>query len=112
MQTATPITSEDVIKRYPNITAHLICQSLGYFSPMAAANAIANHINGLETCCEWYIHMYDGKRTMLEIGHDMISQAISRRRHHRGYMADYRIARAMVKTTIDDPRQSPIFQSW
>ena len=31
----------DVIQRLPCLVAHLICESLGYFTPQSAANAIA-----------------------------------------------------------------------
>ena len=35
-----PTTQEEVIQRFPRLVAHMICESLGYFTPLAAANAL------------------------------------------------------------------------
>jgi hypothetical protein len=37
-----PRSQADVLQRLPCLVAHLIVESLGYFTPEAAANAIAS----------------------------------------------------------------------
>ena len=44
----------DVLQRLPCLVAHLICESLGYYTPQAAANAIAYFTRGEAFFCEWY----------------------------------------------------------
>jgi hypothetical protein len=34
------LNTEDAIRRWPRIVAHLIAESLGYFTPEGAANAL------------------------------------------------------------------------
>jgi hypothetical protein len=61
-------TTEDVLRRYPRLVAHLICESLGYFSPDAPANAIVHGKRGERFACEWYVHMAGADRSLVEIG--------------------------------------------
>ena len=120
MTTATPSpilnqkeyeSPEEIMARYPRLTAHLICESLGYFSPRAAAMAIRDHKMKMENACEWYIDMMRGGKSLLEIGADTIAQAFRRRRSHEGYMAEYTLARALVeRETAGAP--GLIFSSW
>jgi hypothetical protein len=49
-------TAEDALRRWPRVVAHLICESLGYFTPEAAAMAVARHLNGQPHHCEYYSH--------------------------------------------------------
>jgi hypothetical protein len=96
-------TIDDVIHRYPRLTAHLICKSLGYFCPRSAANAIAHYINGAPFFCEWYCD-WAGKMPnrsayearILEVGRTAIEQAFRNRSHHTGYMAEYSQALRLV----------------
>ena len=95
-----PTTSREVMARYPILTAHLICESLGYFSPVAAANAILAHIEHKSFACEWYLDMAAPRpptspsgtaqpaRRLQDVGRQTISRAFADRRYHRGYMAD------------------------
>lgn len=34
------LTQDEVLRRWPRVVGHLIAESLGYFTPRAAANAI------------------------------------------------------------------------
>ena len=68
-------SSQEVMKRYPILVAHLICASLGYFTPKAAANAITAHIRGQSFYCEWYGHMTSGGKNILDVGRDNLSAA-------------------------------------
>ena len=47
-------SQSDVLQRLPCLVAHLIAESLGYFTPEAAANAIAYYTKGEAFFCEWY----------------------------------------------------------
>ena len=119
----TPTTALETMARYPLLTAHMICESLGYFSPTGAANAILAHIQGQSNACEWYLHMaappppasYGGKppprRTLQEVNRATLARAFSARRHHRGPMAEYARARALVERELAGG-VSNLFQSW
>ena len=106
MQATRPGSVEDVLKRYPRLTAHLVCQSLGYFSPLSAARAILDHATQTSNACEWYIHMAGNGRSLLQVNRDTIAQAFRSRRSHRGYMADYPTARRLVET-YSQPTKAP-----
>ena len=106
-----PNTIREVLERYPSLTAHLICESLGYLTPTAAANAILNHIRGSAFYCEWYCHQAGGGRTLLQVGRDNLDNAFRRRKHHRGPMAHYPRARALVEAEIRGALP-PGFSSW
>ena len=107
----------DVLQRLPCLVAHLIAESLGYFTPQSAANAIAYHTRGEAFYCEWY-HDWASKRnkgdmcdTVKEVGTLAIQNAISRRSHHRGPMAEFRRALAIV-LHVRQGGEGPIFASW
>ncbi len=40
------LTRDDTMQRYPRLVGHMICESLGYFTPESAANALASYIKG------------------------------------------------------------------
>ena len=107
-----PATNQEILDRYPQLTAHLICESLGYFGPTAAANAIRSYAEGRVHACEWYLDMaaQTGK-PLLQIGREVIARAFQRRHHHKGYMADYRTALFLVYNQASHGR-SPVLQSW
>lgn len=48
------MTQEDVAKRWPRIVAALIAESLGYFTPRSAANAVLSHKLKKGFGCEYY----------------------------------------------------------
>lgn len=106
---AEQLTARDAIRRYRCLTAHLIAESLGYFTPQAAARAIAAHRNGEAFACEWYADiamrqnqpLWDAG-TLQQVNQRVIESAYRRRQQHRGYMADYDAAKQLVQAGIDD----------
>jgi len=102
-----------VLDRWPILTAHLVCASLGYFTPEGAARAILDHRLGRANYCEWYIHMARGghRDRLLAVGKEVIARAFSGRRHHTGFMAHYPHARALVEA-VRDGKEAPPFMSW
>ncbi len=112
-------TQKLVMKRYPRITSHLIAHSLGYFSPRSAANAVLSYINGRGFWCEWYMHMasfcegQDRDAIIKQVGRDTLKRAIEFRHTHKGFMASYRQARAIIEAEIKDLNDPMIcFASW
>jgi hypothetical protein len=110
---AKPKNSLEVMKRYPRLTGHLICESLGYFTPQAAAQAIHSHINKRPCFCEWYTHMAQGynEEKAIKVGADTLDRAFKHRHHHLGYMAHYPQAAELVKEVLAG-RDGPTFASW
>ena len=121
--TKTIRSQSDVLQRLPCLVAHLICESLGYFTPQAAANAIAYFLKGEPFCCEWY-YDWAAKRfasrntkcrtlddTVREVGELAIQNAVHRRSHHRGPMADFKYALALVRH-VRQGNEGPTFASW
>ena len=104
-------TAEDAMRRWPILTAHMICESLGYFSPHAAAQALLDHHKGRASFSEWYMSRAGRGVTMLDVGRNTIRNAIRGRHHHHGYMADYQRARALVAATLERGAIT-IFGSW
>jgi len=101
--TKQPLTRDDVLHRYPRLVAHMICESLGYFSPLCAANALAFCISKQPFSCEWYGHIchcrgkgYYDQAEMLKIGADVVQSAFEQRHRHKGCMADYEHALMLV----------------
>ena len=102
-------SQQDVIQRLPCLTAHLIAETLGYLTPEAAAKAIACYTRSEGFFCEWYYDWgerrlasgnteCDGLReTIKEVGELVLRNAIRRRSHHRGPMAEFRQALALVR---------------
>jgi len=100
-------TQDVCLKKYPRLIAHLICHSLGYFSPLAAANAISFYKVGEAFCCEWYSHMaqFDKenpfkdlfhKPSVIRAGETAVKRAFEDRHSHHGYMMEYKRAIALV----------------
>lgn len=116
-----PRSQADVLQRLPCLVAHLIAESLGYFTPEAAANAIATHTRGEAFFCEWY---YDwackrcsGKRgadlrdTVREVGKSALQRAVQQRKHHRGPTNDFQHALALVRQ-VRQGDEGPLYASW
>jgi hypothetical protein len=113
----------DVIQRLPRLVAHLVCESLGYFTPQAAANAIAYHTRAEPFSCEWYYdwaskrfasgntQRADVRGTVVEVGKLAIENACRRRNRHRGPMADFKQAWALVQH-VRQGGEEPAFASW
>ena len=93
------------LRRYPRLVAHMICQSLGYFTPTGAALALADALNGHENWCEYVLSCHG--RDPIRV----VRKAIQGRRTHRGYMAHYPKALAIVAREILTGEQ-PFLASW
>lgn len=108
-----PADQAEVLRRYPALVAHMICESLGYFTPGAAANAILCYVRGLPFFCEYYTHLAGGfdHAKVRAVGREVIERAYRTRRHHRGYMAHYPHARALVDH-VNAGGEGPILASW
>jgi hypothetical protein len=79
-------TAEESMKRYPRITAHLIAESLGYFTPRAAGAAGLDAIHERKNWYEYIHTCFNGDaRACLE-------RAIKNRHGHKGYMKKGRLA--------------------
>jgi len=108
-----PACAEEVLNRYPRLVGHLIAESLGYFTPRSAANAIFMHIKGHPFCCEWYVHCAQGydDAKLLDVGKKALMLAFRNRRYHTGYMASYRHAKA-ITDSVKSGGPDPVFASW
>jgi len=128
-------TRKDMMRMYPHIVAHLICESLGYFTPEGAAYALACHVNNEPHFCEYFSHCAgartfqtpdrmmlcgdgqmrysdEGYRAALrEVCSEKIKWAFKTRHSHKGYMADYGRALALVNHVRDGGR-GPDLASW
>jgi hypothetical protein len=98
------MTRDMALQRYPRLISHMICESLGYFSPLAAANALAHHINGTPFACEWYSHVCSCRGqglfhddTLVQVGREVVRAAFQQRHRHKGPMAEYQQALALVQ---------------
>lgn len=95
----------ETMKRYPRITAHVMAESLGYATPSCAARILKDAKEGRENYCEWIYSCYDKNPLRA------VRDSIKRRHHHKGFMAEYRQAYALVKRAIET-REEPLFASW
>ena len=101
----TKLTTEIVMRRWPRLTAHVICESLGYATPSCAARIIFNHKMGQPDFCEWIYSCHHGDPT------PVVKSAFRDRRTHHGFMAEYRQAKALVEEALKSGRE-PDFASW
>lgn len=58
MSRAKPQTTEDYMRCYPRVTAHIIAESLGYATPSCAASILKDAKEGSENWCEWIASCY------------------------------------------------------
>ena len=100
-----PETTEDFIHRYPRTTAHIIAESLGYASPTRAALIGLDGVHGRENYCEWVDACYRGDARRC------LNDAIRNRHFHKGYMAEYRLAKHLVDRALES-KEEPLFASW
>lgn len=96
---------EEVMKKYPRITAHIIAESLGYATPSRAAAILRDAKERRKNCCEWIYSCYGGDPL------PAVRNAIKNRHYHKGYMAEYRLAKKLVDRAIETGDE-PIFGSW
>lgn len=113
-----PTTKAQVLDRYPCLVGHMICESLGYFTPEAAALALLAYIEKQPFSCEWYTHMggmhkgvWPTDEKLLQVGRSVVERAFRGRHRHRGYMAHYPQAKALVDH-VRAGGKGPIFASW
>jgi hypothetical protein len=108
---ARPRTAEGVLRRWPRIVGHLICASLGYFTPRAAAAALLAHRNGEPFYCEWFDSLFGmDRQALIAGGAQVLKAAVADRHKHRGYMADYGTARRLVAAELEG--RGPTLASW
>jgi hypothetical protein len=105
-------SQEDVLRRWPRLTAHLIAESLGYFTPKDAASAVFAYKNRRAYHCEWYLHLqrFSPGATLEDVGEIVIENAIKRRHCHNGFMSNYLLAKEIVAESIKG--HDPILASW
>ncbi len=107
----TPKNRDEVLQRYPILVSHMICASLGYFTPEAAAGALLSYIHGRPNFCEWYSHMGRNGTDPLEVGRSVVEDSFRFRRNHTGMMAEYQQARLLVEH-VRQGGEGPPFASW
>ena len=100
-----PATREEVMRRYPRLCAHIICESLGYATPTVAASILKAAIHGQKHYCEWIAACFHGEPV------PAVRNAIKFRRFHRGYLASYPQALKLVRQAIQTGDE-PAFASW
>lgn len=99
------LATQDVMRRFPRIVAHIIAESLGYATPTCAARILHRAMEHQEDWCEWVYTCY-GRNAR-----KCVAWAVRNRRLHKGYMAEYRRARALVEQAIAT-RREPELASW
>ena len=109
-----------IMKKYPRLVAHMICESLGYFYPTKAALALLHYKANEPFFCEWYSHMgqfqnehhdlFDDK-SVLAVGRDVVKYAFHNRHRHKGYMAEINDAKYLVKRYLENNTE-PDLAGW
>ena len=105
MPRPTPETVEDYMRRYPRITAHIICESLGYATPTCAAGMLKDANENRENWCEWVYSCYSRDPKI------PVRNSIRNRHTHHGYMAEHKVARSLVQQATETGDE-PLFASW
>ena len=95
------------LRRYPRLCAHLICTSLGYATPLLAADIVKSAHESEPHFCEWIHACYNGDPR------PPTAEAFKRRHSHKGYMSEYDHARALVDAVNEKGDQpSGMLASW
>ena len=97
--------TNEVMRRYPRLTAHIIAESLGYATPTCAARILKDARDGQKNYCEWIYSCYSSDPL------PAVRNAIRNRHYHEGFMAEYKLALALVRKAIDTGDE-PLFASW
>lgn len=117
-------TQEACLRKYPRLVAHLICCSLGYFTPQSAANAISFYKNGRAFFCEWYSLMtkyahdnpngdYFNEAICKRVGKETLNRAFVGRHNHHGYRAEIKQAKHLVAAELKNSGcTSGMLASW
>jgi hypothetical protein len=93
------------MKVYPRLVSHVICESLGYAVPTLAARILRDAHLREKNYCEWIWSCHNQDPL------PAVRLAIKTRHYHKGFMADYRTARALVDEA-NKTGEEPIFASW
>lgn len=77
-------TDRKLLKRYRHIIAALISYSIGYFTPLAALEAIKDYKKNQPNFCEWYLDIawkrgLKKDEDLLDINHNIIRASIKYR---------------------------------
>lgn len=96
---------QEIKKRYPCITAHIIAESLGYATPSCAARILKDAKDGRDNYCEWIYSCYNKDPRLA------VQKAIKNRHYHKGFMSDYKYAKALVEHAIKTEKE-PLLASW
>jgi hypothetical protein len=95
----------EVMRRYPRLTAHIIAESLGYATPTCAARIVGDARERRNNYCEWIYSCYGSDPL------PAVRNAIRNRHYHKGFMAEYKLALALVRKSIETGDE-PLFASW
>jgi len=99
------LSVEETMKRYPCLTAHVIAESLGYATPSRAARILKDAREGRKNYFEWISSCYGSDPL------PAVRNAIRNRHHHKGYMAEYKLAKKIVDRAIETGEE-PFLGSW
>ena len=85
-----------LLKRYRHLIAALIAYSIGYFTPLAALQAIKDFKNNVPNFCEWFLDIawkrgLDDNNAFLDINRQIIKGAIKYR-----HCSDFKFALGIV----------------
>ena len=122
-QEEKPRTAQEQMRRTPRLVAHLMSESLGYFSPTAAALALSYHRAGLPDFCEMYSAYAGDDREhpsfdpdkLIAVNRKTIALAFMNRRRHQGFMVQPHRGSAygMVLASVEsDGRNEPALGGW
>ena len=95
----------NVMQRWPRLTAHVIAESLGYATPSKAAIIVLAAHQGKPHYCEWIAACYEDDPI------PAVQAAIRNRHNHTGFMAEYKVAKALVDKALATG-QEPSLASW
>jgi hypothetical protein len=98
-------SAEEYLRRYPRLCSHIIAESLGYAIPLVAARILKDAKEGQPNHCEWIYSCYSSNPARA------VESAIRSRHRHKGYMASYPQALAIVRHYLDSG-ESPTLASW
>ncbi len=98
-------TREQVMRKYPRICAHIICESLGYACPSTAASILRDAMYHRKNYCEFIASCYRGD------ARECVRRAVAYRHTHSGYMAEYKLALAIVLRALKTGKE-PMLASW
>ena len=101
----TELSVQETMKRYPRLTAHVIAESLGYATPSCAARIVKDAREGRKNYCEWIYSCYGADPL------PAVRNAIRNRNYHEGFMAEYKLALALVRRALNTGDE-PDFASW